>query len=101
MGECARALARRPGLTPAAATTDVYKRQGKTRLTAEFLGGIDATQLRGRCLSYGEGITYWPVITMVKQLLDLPGAEAAALMERDGAVLTPIRALLGDASRCV
>jgi class 3 adenylate cyclase/tetratricopeptide (TPR) repeat protein len=71
---------------------------GKTRLTAEFLGGIDATQLRGRCLSYGEGITYWPVITMVKQLLDLPGAEAAALMERDGAVLTPIRALLGDAS---
>ena len=72
---------------------------GKTRLTAEFLGGIDAIQLRGRCLSYGEGITYWPVITMVKQLLGMPaGAEAAALMERDGAVATPIKALLGDAA---
>jgi class 3 adenylate cyclase/tetratricopeptide (TPR) repeat protein len=70
---------------------------GKTRLTAEFLGGIDAIQLRGRCLSYGEGITYWPVITMLKHLLGMPaGAEAAALMERDGAVATPINALLGD-----
>jgi class 3 adenylate cyclase/tetratricopeptide (TPR) repeat protein len=71
---------------------------GKTRLIAEFLGGIDATQLRGRCLSYGEGITYWPVVAMLKQLLGIPaGAEAAALIERDAAVATPIRTLLGDA----
>jgi class 3 adenylate cyclase/tetratricopeptide (TPR) repeat protein len=70
---------------------------GKSRLTAEFLGGIDAIQLRGRCLSYGEGITYWPVISMLKQLLVIPeGADAAALVERDGAVATPINALLGD-----
>jgi hypothetical protein len=34
---------------------------GKSRLTAEFLGSIgDATVVRGRCLPYGEGITYWP-----------------------------------------
>ena len=72
---------------------------GKTRLTAEFLGGLDATQLRGRCLSYGEGITYWPVIAMVKQLLALPaGAEAAALIERDAAVATAIKTLLGDSA---
>jgi class 3 adenylate cyclase len=30
---------------------------GKSRLTAEFLRGVDATVVRGRCLSYGEGIT--------------------------------------------
>ena len=62
---------------------------GKSRLVAEFLGGLDATVLRGRCLSYGEGITYWPVVAMVKQLLALQhdadprpmseGEEAAAL----------------------
>src|SRR4029079_13539375 len=27
---------------------------GKSRLTAEFLGRIDAIVVRGRCLSYGE-----------------------------------------------
>jgi class 3 adenylate cyclase/tetratricopeptide (TPR) repeat protein len=42
---------------------------GKSRLTAEFLGSIgDATVVRGRCLPYGEGITYWPVVEIVKQL---------------------------------
>ena len=43
---------------------------GKSRLTAEFLRGIDAQVLTGRCLSYGQGITYWPVVSIVKQLLD-------------------------------
>ena len=23
--------------------------------------------LRGRCLSYGEGVTYWPLVEMVRQ----------------------------------
>src|SRR5919204_125737 len=34
---------------------------GKSRLVAEFVSrlGPTATVLRGRCLSYGEGITYW------------------------------------------
>jgi hypothetical protein len=31
---------------------------GKSRLAAEFLAGVDATVLSGRCFSYGEGITY-------------------------------------------
>ncbi|HLN04743.1 MAG TPA: adenylate/guanylate cyclase domain-containing protein [Acidimicrobiales bacterium] len=43
---------------------------GKSRLAAEFLGKLDVTVLRGRCLSYGEGITYWPVVEVVKQLLE-------------------------------
>src|SRR5690242_1436129 len=29
---------------------------GKSRLTAEFLGGLEAQVVRSRCLSYGEGI---------------------------------------------
>ena len=35
---------------------------------AEFLAAADATVVRGRCLSYGEGITYWPVVEVLKQL---------------------------------
>ena len=43
---------------------------GKSRLVAEFLRSLeDATVARGRCLSYGEGIGYWPVTEVVKQLL--------------------------------
>ncbi len=41
---------------------------GKSRLVAEFLDGLDAVVLRGRCLDYGEGITFWPVISVLKQL---------------------------------
>src|SRR4029077_12654931 len=43
---------------------------GKQRLSYEFLDGLDeATVVRGTCLSYGEGITYWPVVEILKQLL--------------------------------
>ena len=53
---------------------------GKSRLVAEALGAVEARVLRGRCLPYGEGITYWPVVEVVKQLGALPSdpvAEAA------------------------
>ncbi len=43
---------------------------GKSRLTAELLAGIDARVLHGRCLDYGEGITFWPVVSVLKQLGD-------------------------------
>ena len=40
---------------------------GKSRLAREFVDGLDgATVLVGRCLPYGEGITYWPLAEMVK-----------------------------------
>ena len=45
---------------------------GKSRLAAEFLGGVDACAVRGRFLSYGDGITYWPVVEALKQLETLP-----------------------------
>jgi class 3 adenylate cyclase/tetratricopeptide (TPR) repeat protein len=70
---------------------------GKSRLTAEFLRDIDATVLRGRCLSYGEGITYWPVIAIVKQLLEsASGSEAVALMARDTKIAAAMQTILGD-----
>ena len=59
---------------------------GKSRLAAEFLSGIDARVVRGLCLSYGEGITYWPVVEIVKQLRTLPEGDAAG----------PLRSLLGE-----
>jgi class 3 adenylate cyclase/tetratricopeptide (TPR) repeat protein len=60
---------------------------GKSRLTAEALASIDARVVRGRCLPYGLGITYWPVVEVVKQLDVLPSDPAAA---------AAIRSLLGE-----
>jgi predicted ATPase len=42
---------------------------GKSRVAEEFLGTVKAQVVRGRCLSYGDGISYWPVVEVVKQLL--------------------------------
>jgi class 3 adenylate cyclase len=44
---------------------------GKSRLTSEFLSWAEARDpaphvVRGRCLPYGEGITYWPVAEILK-----------------------------------
>jgi len=61
---------------------------GKSRLVAEFLRSLEeATVARGRCLSYGEGVGYWPVTEVVKQLLRDGGGATASL-----------GTILGDAS---
>src|SRR5262249_9617289 len=41
---------------------------GKSRLSEELARevGDKATVLRGRCLPYGEGITYWPLIEILR-----------------------------------
>jgi len=49
---------------------------GKTRLVREFwerLGGRSPEPLRrtGRCLSYGQGITYWPLAEVLKEHLGI------------------------------
>ena len=46
---------------------------GKSRLVEEFLGrvGESAQVLVGRCLPYGEGITYWPVAQALRAALDV------------------------------
>ena len=61
---------------------------GKSRLSAEFLASLDdILVVRGRCLPYGEGITYWPVVEVLKQL---PAADV------DPAAAETIEALLGN-----
>jgi class 3 adenylate cyclase/tetratricopeptide (TPR) repeat protein len=50
---------------------------GKSRLASEFLGGLDgATVVSGRCLSYGEGISYFPVTEVAIQLKADPAEHA-------------------------
>ena len=41
---------------------------GKSRLAEEFVSGVRgrATTLTGRCLPYGEGITYWPLVEILR-----------------------------------
>jgi class 3 adenylate cyclase/tetratricopeptide (TPR) repeat protein len=40
---------------------------GKTRLVTEFVAGLErVTILSGRTLPYGEGVTYWPLASMIK-----------------------------------
>jgi class 3 adenylate cyclase/tetratricopeptide (TPR) repeat protein len=52
---------------------------GKSRLVAEFLGSREGVPVvRGRCLSYGEGITYWPLVEAVLQLGRRPSDERAS-----------------------
>jgi class 3 adenylate cyclase/tetratricopeptide (TPR) repeat protein len=63
---------------------------GKSRLVAEALARIDARVARGRCLPYGDGITYWPVVEIVKQLAATPSDPAAA---------AAIRSMLGEGDR--
>ena len=55
---------------------------GKSRLVAEALATLDVRVVRGRCLPYGEGITYWPVVEVIKQLDALPSDPVAAAVDR-------------------
>ena len=50
---------------------------GKSRLGNELLSrlGDRATVIEGRCLPYGEGITFWPVTTVLR--------DAAGIIDRD------------------
>jgi len=70
---------------------------GKSRLAAEFTGSLGATVVHGRCLSYGEGITYWPVAEVVRQLLADPGTGETDLTGGDDQARA-VRALLGESA---
>lgn len=56
---------------------------GKSRLVEEFLGGLGdgAEVLRGRCLPYGEGITYFPVVEAIKQAAGLADFDLPDVVE--------------------
>jgi class 3 adenylate cyclase/tetratricopeptide (TPR) repeat protein len=66
---------------------------GKSRLVREFGSRIDpgALLLTGRCLSYGEGITLWPITEMAIQAAEIEEGDPP---EQARAAL---RAALGDA----
>ena len=80
---------------------------GKSRLVAEFLGGLGpaAALCAGRCLSYGDGVTYWALAEAVKSLAqvderDSPDdvrAKLGALVDADiaGEVADGVGSLLG------
>jgi class 3 adenylate cyclase/tetratricopeptide (TPR) repeat protein len=63
---------------------------GKSRLVEEFTRAVaeHSRILRGRCLHYGEGITYWPLVEVLLQL----GADAEPVLAlptpNDAAVAT-------------
>jgi class 3 adenylate cyclase/tetratricopeptide (TPR) repeat protein len=64
---------------------------GKSRLAHDFVVRLlDARAMQGHCLPYGEGITYWPVVEIVK--------EAAGITEDDSPdeARAKIRALLPE-----
>ncbi|MBV9800659.1 MAG: AAA family ATPase [Solirubrobacterales bacterium] len=62
---------------------------GKSRLVAELLDGVGASSwvLRGRCLPYGEGITFWPITEALSPLGDVARPVIERL--RGGRVATP------------
>jgi class 3 adenylate cyclase/tetratricopeptide (TPR) repeat protein len=66
---------------------------GKSRLIDEFIGSVagEASFVRGRCLPYGDGITFWPLAEAVRQ--------ASGILERDSTevALAKLSALSGDA----
>jgi class 3 adenylate cyclase/tetratricopeptide (TPR) repeat protein len=78
---------RRPGLVTIVGPPGI----GKSRLLAEFAqrAGQDGRVHWGRCLSYGEGITYWPVTEVVRS--------AAGILQGDGreAIAGKLESFLG------
>ena len=52
---------------------------GKSRLVQEFLGDLSgkAHIARGRCLPYGEGITFWPLREAVREAVGLDDTDSA------------------------
>ncbi len=69
---------------------------GKSRLAAELTAATDATVVHGRCLDYGDGITYWPVVEVLKQLLGSGAPERLAVLGLDPATSARILGLLGE-----
>jgi class 3 adenylate cyclase/tetratricopeptide (TPR) repeat protein len=66
---------------------------GKSRLVRELTARVegDATVVRGRCLSYGDGITYWPLAEIVRQATGIADDDTAA------EAMAKLQPLAGDA----
>jgi class 3 adenylate cyclase/tetratricopeptide (TPR) repeat protein len=64
---------------------------GKTRLVEEFMAGAGsrATVVRGRCLAYGEGITFWPIAEIVRDAAGVLEGDPVDIAREKVAVLLP------------
>jgi predicted ATPase/class 3 adenylate cyclase len=62
---------------------------GKSRLAHELLAAVGdrATVLTGRCLPYGEGITFWPLRQIVREAGGEPALRAALSGESDAELI--------------
>ncbi len=69
---------------------------GKSRLLAELEGTLDADGtptrlLRGRCLAFGQGVVYWPLIEMIRSECGISeGDDPATVRERLNERLLPL-----------
>jgi class 3 adenylate cyclase/tetratricopeptide (TPR) repeat protein len=52
---------------------------GKSRLTNEFLSRLASGPqvISGRCLSYGDGITFWPMVEVLREAAGVSGTDSA------------------------
>jgi class 3 adenylate cyclase/tetratricopeptide (TPR) repeat protein len=75
---------------------------GKSRLAREFVASAQERSriVVGRCLSYGEGITYWPLVEIVRQVAGndtRSGLRAVLAAEEDGELVANlVAAAVGD-----
>ena len=53
---------------------------GKTRLVKELIARLEerARVLTGRCLPYGEGITFWPVVEVLHDAAGIAATDSPA-----------------------
>ena len=79
MGRLASALGEVTGRSGAALLTVVGDAGvGKSRLIREFAASVsrDAHVVRGRCLPYGDGITFWPIAEIVRGVAEIASDDA-------------------------
>jgi class 3 adenylate cyclase/tetratricopeptide (TPR) repeat protein len=62
---------------------------GKSRLASELCASVrdEARTLTGRCLPYGDGITFWPLVQIVGALGSDDGVRAALAGAEDGELI--------------
>ena len=67
---------------------------GKSRLLHEFVSRSGVKAVRGRCLSYGEGLTFWPLAEIARDAANISDDEG-------GMALVKLVDLLGEEARDV
>jgi class 3 adenylate cyclase/tetratricopeptide (TPR) repeat protein len=71
---------------------------GKTRLVSELVAKLSGSAriVSGRCLPYGDGITFWPVAELIRTLGGDAAIADAARTEPDGSLIVERLQALGE-----